>query len=82
MLTATHSLGLLLLVLLVLGNKVVTLAWVVALMATPEVAVPLLPCSLVAVVTLDPLKVENAGVTGVVVDSWLLPLGPKTNLTF
>jgi hypothetical protein len=83
MLTAIRSLGLLLLVLLVLGNKVVTLASLVALLLELEVAVPLLLCSLVAVVTMQtPVMVTNAGVTGAVVDSWLLPLGPKTNLTF
>jgi hypothetical protein len=83
MLTAIRSLGLFLLVLLVLGNKVVTLASLVALMHAKGVVALLLLYSLVAVVTMQtPVMVTNAGVTGAVVDLWLLPLGPKTNLTF
>jgi hypothetical protein len=62
---------------------VVTLASLVVQLLDLGVVALLLLYSLVAVVTMQtPVMVTNAGVTGAVVDSWLLPLGPKTNLTF
>ena len=65
MLTATLVRGLLPLVLLVPGRLRETSVHTVVLTATKEVAAPHLLFGLVAAVTLDLLKVDNAGVTGV-----------------
>jgi hypothetical protein len=64
MLTATLVRGLLLLLLLVPGRLRETSVHTVVLMATLEVAALHLPFGLVAAVTLDLLRVVNAGVTG------------------
>jgi len=67
--TVTLVHGLLPLVLLVLGSLKETLVYLVALLLELEVAVPLLPCSLVAVVTvLILVMATSAGATGAAAD--------------
>jgi len=71
MLTATLVRGLLLLLLLVPGRLRETSVHTVVLMVTLEVAALHLLFGLVAAVTLDLLRVVNAGVTGAAVVSSL-----------